>query len=213
MCILLTLQKRVYVFTKNVMLSWLKTYRYVCLIRYVKFVLDLWNCLCSKVRTCIIVHDWPWHSLASFAIQRILFWSKFLSYGNSQSTSRCRRPTVNCDSDINWPLREPAQGRAQGHLRFQCRHCKQARCTERSRILVFSSWRAAYLKRMRPSVIHASFRSASLITSGPCVMDAGCSIKLSTLPSDTARLTRRTFCVDSQCSRASVITIKCCSCV
>ena len=49
-----------------------------------------------------------------------------------------------------------------------------------------------YLKRMRPSDIQASFRSASLIMRGPCVMVAGCSIKLSTLPSDTARLMRRT---------------------
>ena len=43
-----------------------------------------------------------------------------------------------------------------------------------------------YLNLMSPSVMSASFLSSSLITLGPCVMEAGCSIRLSTPPRDTA---------------------------
>ena len=53
-----------------------------------------------------------------------------------------------------------------------------------------------YLSLMSPSVMPAFALSSSVIIMGPCVMVAGCSIRLSTPPRETARGTSFMLCKD-----------------
>lgn len=57
-------------------------------------------------------------------------------------------------------------------------------------------FRMEYLILTSPSVIPPLNLSSDVINIGPCVMVAGCSMRLSTPPSETASCISRTFCFE-----------------